>query len=260
MGIIKRACARYHNTFKKRTHDAKDVYSPNNRQCSHLMAKDTSSRNLWKTEKTFIFRLEPELMPKDDTNRHINPPPQGVLMRLKSVLICILAFLFVSIHAQKKIPPPTGPKPAPRMIQPKKKPPKIKKVKTPAATVKKAPPKAAPTKGAPAPAGGKMEVRKAVIAREIVDRVPKDDGTEFSADVRRLYCFTEIINGTDGEIRHRWFFNNKKVSEVSLKIKSDRYRTYSSKTIIPEMAGAWKVDIVDAADKSLLHSLEFIVK
>ena len=217
------------------------------------MAKDTSSRNLWKTEKTFIFRLEPEPMLKNETDRHINPPPQGVLMRLKPVLICILAFLFVIVHAQKTTPPSAGPKPAPRMIQPKKKPSKIKKVKAPAPAAKKAPPKAAP-------AGGKMEVRKAVIAREIVDRVPKDDGTEFSADVQRLYCFTEIINGTDGEIRHRWFFNNKKVSEVSLKIKSDRYRTYSSKTIIPEMAGAWKVDIIDAADESLLHSLEFTVK
>jgi hypothetical protein len=195
-------------------------------------------------------------------------------MHLRSVLSCLPALLFVTVHAQETPPPAAAPKPAPKMVAPKKKPETIKKVTAPApaakkappkaapATVKKAPPKAAPAmaKKAPVPVGGKMEVKEAVIAREIVDRVPKEAGTEFPSDVKRLCCFTEIINGEGGEIQHRWFFNNKKVSMVPLKIKSNRYRTYSAKTIVPEMAGTWKVDIVDVADEALLYSLEFTVK
>ncbi|MCX7725496.1 MAG: DUF2914 domain-containing protein [Chitinispirillaceae bacterium] len=105
-----------------------------------------------------------------------------------------------------------------------------------------------------------MSVGRAVIALDIVDRVPQDTGTIFPAEVKRLYCYSEILNGEGGEIQHRWYWNDELLNSVSLKISSKRFRTYSAKTIFPHMKGKWRVAIVNSANEAALKWLEFTIE
>ena len=112
------------------------------------------------------------------------------------LFICMTVLVLVlATYAQKAPPPPKG-KPAPKMIQPRKKPKTV-----PPAPKQSAPPVAKKTKPAPAApaakqaAAGGMSIKRASIALDVVDRVPQDTGTVFPPEVKRLYCFSEVING-----------------------------------------------------------------
>jgi len=69
----------------------------------------------------------------------------------------------------------------------------------------------------------------------------------FPADVGKIYCWNLIAGIQEPtEIKHVWYYNNEKIAETSLKVKYDNYRTWSYKTIMPNWAGDWRVEIVDA--------------
>ena len=120
----------------------------------------------------------------------------------------------------------------------------------------------APTTSAPLTNAGPKEimVKRAAIALDVVDREPRDTATAFPPEVRRLYCFSEIANGSGGEIQHRWYWNDDLLNSVSLPISADRYRTYSAKTIVPGMVGEWRVAIVDSKTEAVLRMVNFVVK
>lgn len=105
-----------------------------------------------------------------------------------------------------------------------------------------------------------IQVSRSAIALDIEDREPKDTSNTFPAAVKRLYCFTEIKNGAGHEIQHRWYWKDEMLSAVSLKINSDRYRTHSIKTILPNMEGDWRIAIVDSKNESVLKMLRFEIK
>ncbi|MBN1307436.1 MAG: DUF2914 domain-containing protein [Chitinispirillaceae bacterium] len=120
--------------------------------------------------------------------------------------------------------------------------------------------KAAPAVSTPAAQTGVMAVKRAAIALDIVDREPRDTGTVFPPEVKRLYCFTEIGNGEGREIQHRWYWNDDLINTVSLNVTSNRHRTYSAKTIPAGMTGEWRVAIVDSRNEAVLHMVNFTVK
>ncbi|MBN1759326.1 MAG: DUF2914 domain-containing protein [Chitinispirillaceae bacterium] len=161
-------------------------------------------------------------------------------MTVRTTTLCILAASIVMVQAQPpapaKMPLPPPPPPAQKT------------------TVKKtAPvPKTAPPSG--------MIVSRASIALDVVDREPKDTGSVFPPQVKRLYCFTEIKNGAGEEIQHRWYWNDDLINTVPLGISSDRHRTYSAKTIVPGMTGEWVVSIVRTTNEEVLKTVHFQVK
>ena len=95
----------------------------------------------------------------------------------------------------------------------------------------------------PSPAAG-LQVDEAVICRDVADREPVEPGTLFPADAGKLYCFTRVL-GAEGEvtIHHVWYWNDRKMADVPLVVRSPRFRTYSSKRILPSWTGAWRVEI-----------------
>ncbi|MBN1578385.1 MAG: DUF2914 domain-containing protein [Chitinispirillaceae bacterium] len=120
--------------------------------------------------------------------------------------------------------------------------------------------KAAPAASTQKIQSGAMIVKRAAIALDVVDREPRDTGTVFPPEVKRLYCFTEIGNGQGQEIQHRWYWNDDLLNAVSLKVTSNRYRTYSAKTILPGMTGEWRVAVVDSRNEAVLQMVNFTVK
>ena len=105
-----------------------------------------------------------------------------------------------------------------------------------------------------------LVVEEIVIARNVVDLVPQDPGTDFPVDVERLFCFTRIRGAKDQTtITHVWFHGDDKMAEISLLISSPNFRTYSSKRILESWTGPWRVEVHDNSG-NILSSAMFEIK
>lgn len=104
---------------------------------------------------------------------------------------------------------------------------------------------------------GAIEVAEAVITTNIVDRVPVDALESYSATVGQLYCFTRIVGAeADTSVTHVWYYGDQEMARVTLPVRSSYWRTWSSKNILPEWTGAWRVEILDE-DGALIETAAF---
>ncbi len=105
-----------------------------------------------------------------------------------------------------------------------------------------------------------ISVEDAVICRDVVSLEPVGSGDVFTSDLKKLMCFTRVVGAKeDTEIIHNWYFGDKLLASISLHVGSDNWRTYSAKTLLPEHAGEWKVEIV-LPDGQLLKKIYFVVE
>jgi hypothetical protein len=94
-----------------------------------------------------------------------------------------------------------------------------------------------------------LKVDKAVAATGVADHEPTGEATEFDASVGKVYCWSKILaDTTPTTIKHVWYVDDQKISEISLDVKYPSTRTWSVKTI---RAGNWRVEITDDAGKVL---------
>ena len=98
---------------------------------------------------------------------------------------------------------------------------------------------------------------EAEIARQIVDRMPQDSGTSFPVDVGEVFCWSRITGAAGTTIQHVWIHGEMEFP-VSQEIGGSPWRTWTSKTIPPEWAGEWRVEIRDG-DGNLLDTMPFTV-
>lgn len=110
------------------------------------------------------------------------------------------------------------------------------------------------------PAAAEVTVGHIVFGTGIENREATGVDSSFAGDVGRVYCWT-LITGASGEteVSHIWYHNDKEVAKVALPVRSPRWRTYSSKTILPSTSGSWRVDVADASG-NVLKSAKFEVK
>lgn len=100
-------------------------------------------------------------------------------------------------------------------------------------------------------AGG-LSIAEGTITTQVVDRAPVDELESYPAQMGRLYCFTKIVGATeDTEVTHVWLYQDKEMARVTLSVRSAAWRTYSSKKILPEWAGEWKVQVLDGAGQEI---------
>jgi len=100
----------------------------------------------------------------------------------------------------------------------------------------------------------------AVIATGVSNMEPMGVSQTFPNTVGKLYCFARIVGAKNPtEVRFIWYYQQQEVSTVTLPVNSSSWRTWSSKTILPSMTGAWKVEIRDTRE-NLLTSLSFTVE
>jgi hypothetical protein len=52
-------------------------------------------------------------------------------------------------------------------------------------------------------------------------------------------------------VKHCWFYKGEEMAVVELPVRSDAWRTWSYKTILPEWTGDWEVKVMDAGDNVL---------
>ncbi len=91
-----------------------------------------------------------------------------------------------------------------------------------------------------------IHIARAVLAVGVRDREPVGELQEVvPKSIRRVYFFTEVKGAKGHTLLHRWRYGNRVMAEVRLPIRSNDYRTWSSKLLSAGWAGRWWVEVVD---------------
>jgi hypothetical protein len=97
-----------------------------------------------------------------------------------------------------------------------------------------------------------VEVTRAVIAADVEDREPVGESDHFAADVERVYFFTEFEGDfPESQFEHVWLFEGEETARVALTARGPRWRTWSSKALMPEWSGEWTARVVDSEGNEL---------
>ena len=94
---------------------------------------------------------------------------------------------------------------------------------------------------------GVLTVKDIKICKKIYKRTPVGADVIFTNNVDSLYCYTRIKNtGSKREVKHIWYYENQIMTQVRYNVKkSNIYRSWTKKTILPNQIGKWRVDIHD---------------
>ncbi len=110
-------------------------------------------------------------------------------------------------------------------------------------------------------ADASLKVSKASVCRSIENRMPAGVDQSFDPSDGKIYVWS-LIESRQGSstIHHVYYLEGKKISDVSLDVRSSRWRTWSSKTIDSNrFRGKWHVDIT-TSNGDLLRRLFFEVR
>lgn len=94
-------------------------------------------------------------------------------------------------------------------------------------------------------------VARAVFTTAIQDREPVNAITSLPTDQDRVYFFTDLRGMGGQKVTHRWLYQGKTMGEVSFPVGGPRWRVWSSKTLLPQWAGEWRVEVLDGAGNKL---------
>ena len=101
------------------------------------------------------------------------------------------------------------------------------------------------------------EIRRALFATGINDREPVGivDSIDSTSD-NSISFFTEITNMSGQTVTHQWTHLDKIMFEKTFEVRAERWRVWTSKTLIPNWTGTWTVNVLDA-DRELLTRKSF---
>jgi len=108
---------------------------------------------------------------------------------------------------------------------------------------------------------GALAVEEISITTRIVRGDPVDAVQRISSSaIKEIYCFTKVVSPDDGqrEIVHAWYRKDELISRFRLPVSGTSWRTYSKKLVTPDMAGEWRVEVLDS-DGKLLKTTKFIL-
>jgi len=90
-------------------------------------------------------------------------------------------------------------------------------------------------------------VARALFTSEVQNREPTDTITSLSNDKNKIYFYSELIGLGGQTITHRWEYQGKTMGEVKFNVGGPRWRVWSSKTLLPQWTGEWRVSIIDGS-------------
>ena len=71
--------------------------------------------------------------------------------------------------------------------------------------------------------------------------------------MQKVFFFTRVRGAKQPTaVTHVWYWNEKKMAEVPLDVRSDSWRTWSSKKIDPVWKGSWAVKVLDASGEVVI--------
>lgn len=105
-----------------------------------------------------------------------------------------------------------------------------------------------------------LSVEMIQFGTDVENREVVGADTAFASSIETVYCFTHIT-GAEGtaEIAHVWYYNDEEKARVPLTVRSNSWRTWSSKRILPSWTGEWSVQVEDA-EGNVLESGSFVIQ
>ena len=101
------------------------------------------------------------------------------------------------------------------------------------------------------------EVSRAVFTTAIDNREPVSTIERVdSSELRSISFFTELQDMSGQIVTHQWTHHDKVMFEKTFEVKADRWRVWTSKTLIPAWSGIWTVNVLDN-NRELLASKSF---
>jgi hypothetical protein len=108
-----------------------------------------------------------------------------------------------------------------------------------------------------------LHVLRAYVCKGIEQSEPTQAGKSFlpeSDGLLRLCCFSEVAGAARPDtVLHVWYWGDREMARVALPVKSARWRTWSTKKILDEWRGEWRVDVTDRGG-FVLASLDFSIE
>ncbi|MDD4857656.1 MAG: DUF2914 domain-containing protein [Candidatus Krumholzibacteria bacterium] len=105
-----------------------------------------------------------------------------------------------------------------------------------------------------------MTIEQMVFCAAVENRIPSGADTAFASTVENVCCFVAVAGAADTTtITHVWYFGDREIARVELAVKSRSWHTWSSKKILPEWQGTWRVDVLGPTGE-VLKSGTFAVK
>ncbi|MFA9419035.1 MAG: DUF2914 domain-containing protein [Gammaproteobacteria bacterium] len=100
-------------------------------------------------------------------------------------------------------------------------------------------------------------ISRALFTIGIDNREPVIMVDSISADSYNSISFFTELNGMSGEtVTHQWMFDDKIMFEKSFEVGADRWRVWTSKTLLPDWTGTWTVKVLNE-DGSILERKTF---
>ena len=101
------------------------------------------------------------------------------------------------------------------------------------------------------------EVSRALFTTSIDNREPTAmiESLDSSAG-NSISFFTEINDMAGQTVTHQWTLQDKIMFEKTFEVKAERWRVWTSKTLIPDWTGTWTVNVLDN-ERMLLASKSF---
>jgi hypothetical protein len=90
-------------------------------------------------------------------------------------------------------------------------------------------------------------VVRSAFTTVIAEREPTENLQNLSNDNGQVMFFTELRDMSGQTAIHRWEYDGKVVAEVEFDVKGPRWRVWSSKSLVPQWTGDWKVSVVNGA-------------
>ena len=89
-------------------------------------------------------------------------------------------------------------------------------------------------------------VSRALFTIGIDNREPVIMVDSISSDSYTSISFFTELNGMSGKtVTHQWIFDGRVMFEKSFEVNGDRWRIWTSKTLIPDWSGIWTVKVLN---------------
>jgi hypothetical protein len=72
-----------------------------------------------------------------------------------------------------------------------------------------------------------------------------------SNNIATVYAYSDVNGLKDQTVYYQWSLNGKNIAKIKVKVGANRWRSYSSKFIQPNMHGEWKVELQNQAGENL---------
>lgn len=99
-----------------------------------------------------------------------------------------------------------------------------------------------------------MQVKTFEFGTDVNNRELIGKDTVFSNQIETIFCYTQITGASGNEkVVHKWYYEDEPKARITLSVKSNNWRTWSSKNILNSWTGSWRVEVEDAEGNVLAN-------